>query len=116
MLALFNLQLGCVSEIQCCARSSLCQSSSAQVRSSACGIVDLEKVKHGHIGIMGTIFDGIQRPLEHIYKGTKDVFVPRGVDVPCLDRAVLWDFKPTCQVGDLITGGDILGTVRDLPR
>ena len=38
----------------------------------------------------------------------KNVFVPRGIDLPCLDQNKLWDFKPYkgLKVGDLITGGD----------
>uniref|UniRef100_A0A7S3JZ23 H(+)-transporting two-sector ATPase n=1 Tax=Aureoumbra lagunensis TaxID=44058 RepID=A0A7S3JZ23_9STRA len=65
-------------------------------------------------GIMGEIFDGIQRPLEVIGKLTDDVFIPRGVDVPALNETIEWDFQPDanlCRVGALITGGDILGTV-----
>ena len=43
-------------------------------------------------GIMGTIFDGIQRPLEHIFQDSGDVYVPKGVDIPCLSRDVRWTF------------------------
>ena len=63
-------------------------------------------------GIMGTIFDGIQRPLEYIARGSGDVFVPRGVDVPALDRHTQWQYTPQVRVGDLISGGDVFGTVR----
>jgi len=63
-------------------------------------------------GIMGTIFDGIQRPLESIFQGTGDVYVPKGVDVPCLSRDVRWSFTPgTIKVGQPVTGGDIIGIV-----
>lgn len=62
-------------------------------------------------GIMGTIFDGIQRPLEYIARESGDVFVPRGVDVPALDRSILWEYSPQIRVGDLVSGGDIFGTV-----
>lgn len=63
-------------------------------------------------GILKNIFDGIQRPLETISKLSKSVFVPRGVDVPCLDQDKEWTFTPNknLKVGDLITGGDVLGT------
>lgn len=37
-------------------------------------------------GIMSNIFDGIQRPLEVLYKESKSPFIPRGADVPALDR------------------------------
>jgi V-type H+-transporting ATPase subunit A len=58
------------------------------------------------------IFDGIQRPLETIAKESGSVFVPRGVDVPCLNQHIEWEFTPNhlIKIGDLITGGDVLGT------
>ena len=46
-------------------------------------------------GIMGTIFDGIQRPLKDIAVNSGSCFIPRGVDVPALDRSKLWEFQPT---------------------
>lgn len=63
-------------------------------------------------GIMENIFDGIQRPLEKIFEQAQDVFVPRGVDVPALDREKKWRFTPVrFNEGDPITGGDIFGHV-----
>jgi len=63
-------------------------------------------------GIMDTIFDGIQRPLDDIAKLTKDVFIPRGIDIPSLDTSKTWEFTPTrFKEGDIISGGDIFGTV-----
>ena len=63
-------------------------------------------------GIMGTIFDGIQRPLEHIFQSSGDVYVPKGVDVPCLSRDVRWTYTPAnIKVGQPITGGDVIGVV-----
>merc|ERR1712048_353154 len=65
-------------------------------------------------GILDGIYDGIQRPLERIQTLAQSVFVPRGVDVPNLDRDIKWDFTPkNVKVGDLVTGGDIIGTVRE---
>eukprot|EP01084_Bolivina_argentea_P055442 101651_1 len=65
-------------------------------------------------GIMGTIFDGIQRPLERIAKSQNSVFVPRGVDVSALDRLKHWEFTPcNFRPGQPITGGDIFGTVNE---
>merc|ERR1719183_2120119 len=62
-------------------------------------------------GILETIFDGIQRPLKEIAIKAQNVFVPRGIDLPCLDQNKVWDFKPRhdLKVGDLITGGDQIG-------
>lgn len=63
-------------------------------------------------GIMGTIFDGIQRPLDHIFEHSGDVYVPKGVDVPCLSRTSKWTFTPgDFKEGQPIAGGDIIGTV-----
>ena len=61
---------------------------------------------------MDTIFDGIQRPLGDIARLSGDVFIPRGVDIACLDTAKQWQFTPkNFKEGDLISGGDIFGTV-----
>jgi len=62
-------------------------------------------------GIMGTIFDGIQRPLEHIFQDTGDVYVPKGVDIPCLTRETRWTFSCYVKEGQPISGGDIIGVV-----
>jgi len=66
-------------------------------------------------GILDGIYDGIQRPLERIHAQSGSVFIPRGVDVPNLDRDRKWDYTPsgTVRVGDLVTGGDIIGNVRE---
>merc|ERR1719291_1396590 len=66
-------------------------------------------------GILDGIYDGIQRPLERIQILAQSVFVPRGVDVPNLDREKKWDFTPAANIkaGDLVTGGDIIGNVRE---
>jgi V-type H+-transporting ATPase subunit A len=65
-------------------------------------------------GILDGIYDGIQRPLERIQQISQSVFVPRGVDVPNLDREKRWSYKPlNVKVGDLVTGGDIVGVVKE---
>ena len=46
-------------------------------------------------GILGSIFDGIQRPLEVIAKMTNDIYIPRGINIPSLDRKALWEFTPS---------------------
>lgn len=46
-------------------------------------------------GILGNIFDGIQRPLKSIANRSGDVFIPRGVAVPALDETATWEFAPT---------------------
>jgi V-type H+-transporting ATPase subunit A len=62
-------------------------------------------------GIMSQIFDGIQRPLDTIFQQCKSIFIPKGIEIPCLDPAKMWDFKPAVRVGDIVTAGDVLGSV-----
>merc|ERR1711976_593361 len=45
-------------------------------------------------GIMGSIFDGIQRPLKDINELTQSIYTPKGVNTPSLDRTAKWDFEP----------------------
>ena len=63
-------------------------------------------------GIIGSIFDGIQRPLETIKLAVGD-YIERGVDVPSLPKDKKWTFKPTATAGSEVKGGDILGEVQE---
>ena len=45
-------------------------------------------------GIMGSIFDGIQRPLKDINELTQSIYIPRGVNTPALSVTAEWDFTP----------------------
>ncbi len=63
-------------------------------------------------GIMEGIFDGIQRPL-NLIRESVGAFITKGVEVPALDTEKKWDFIPTAKVGDAVTGGDILGVVKE---
>lgn len=63
-------------------------------------------------GVMGSIFDGIQRPLELIKKESGD-FIARGVDAPSINKEKKWTFKPVAKVGDKVTTGDVLGEVQE---
>ena len=62
-------------------------------------------------GIIENIYDGIQRPLEEIMKKVQGNNLPRGVEVPALDREKKWEFTATVSQGDKVVGGDIIGTV-----
>nr|BAX30165.2 proton ATPase A [Polyandrocarpa misakiensis] len=64
-------------------------------------------------GILGNIYDGIQRPLRDIKDLTNSIYIPRGVNASALDRKARWEFVPLkgIQVGSHITGGDVYGTV-----
>jgi V-type H+-transporting ATPase subunit A len=65
-------------------------------------------------GIMGGIFDGIQRPLEDISQLFESIYIPRGVDCKALKRSVAWDFQPqNFKIGSHITGGDVFGIVHE---
>ncbi|MEQ1849477.1 MAG: V-type ATP synthase subunit A [Candidatus Peribacteraceae bacterium] len=64
-------------------------------------------------GILTSIFDGIQRPLELIEKESKSPFIARGIDVPALDKKKKWELKATVKTGDTVHPGDIIGTVQE---
>lgn len=63
-------------------------------------------------GLLGNIYDGIQRPLEVIYDGYGDR-ISRGLHVTNLDREKKWEFNATAKVGDYLSAGDELGTVQE---
>ena len=63
-------------------------------------------------GLIESIYDGIQRPLNIIREQAGDR-IARGILVNALDHERLWDFVPVAQVGDELTGGDVLGTVQE---
>lgn len=65
-------------------------------------------------GIMGSIFDGIQRPLKDINESTQSIYIPRGINIPALSRDLSWEFNPIgFKSGSHITGGDVFGIVRE---
>ena len=66
-------------------------------------------------GLIENIYDGIQRPLEEIVKKTGSNNLPRGVEVPALDREKKWTFVPVAKAGDRVIGGDVIGTVQETP-
>ena len=65
-------------------------------------------------GLIESMFDGIQRPLEKIRTVAGD-FIERGVSVQSLDRTRKWDFEPLVQVGDILQEGDFIGQVPESP-
>jgi V/A-type H+-transporting ATPase subunit A len=63
-------------------------------------------------GLIGSIFDGIQRPLEEIMKVSGNN-LQRGIEVPALDREKKWHFTPAVDIGAFVQSGDIIGTVNE---
>lgn len=63
-------------------------------------------------GLITTIYDGIQRPLEKI-RAQIGNSLTRGVEVPSIDKEIKWHFTPTVKPGDKVVAGDILGTVQE---
>ncbi len=63
-------------------------------------------------GLIESIFDGIQRPLDSIRQQAGDR-ITRGILINALDHEKLWNFVPTVKVGDEVAGGDVLGTVQE---
>lgn len=64
-------------------------------------------------GLIGSIYDGIQRPLDAIMRVTGGNMLNRGVEVPSLDREKTWEFEPAAAIGSAVSGGDILGYVQE---
>ena len=63
-------------------------------------------------GLIESIYDGIQRPLNKIQELAGDR-ITRGIRVDSIDHERLWDFLPAAQIGDILKPGDILGTVQE---
>ncbi|MGF0146589.1 V-type ATP synthase subunit A [Lachnospiraceae bacterium SGI.054] len=63
-------------------------------------------------GLIASIYDGIQRPLDDIMKISGNN-LKRGVEVPALKRNLKWEFVPTVKVGDEVETGDVIGTVQE---
>ncbi|MCL4379767.1 MAG: V-type ATP synthase subunit A [Candidatus Marsarchaeota archaeon] len=63
-------------------------------------------------GLIGSIYDGIQRPLDKIKAKSGD-FIARGVNVDPIDLKKKWEFTPTAKSGDKVKPGDIIGEVKE---
>jgi V/A-type H+-transporting ATPase subunit A len=66
-------------------------------------------------GLLSSIYDGIQRPLPVIAEDTGSDFIARGTVVEALDHERIWDYTPTVAVGDVLGGGDVVGTTPEGP-
>ncbi|MDD5556294.1 MAG: V-type ATP synthase subunit A [bacterium] len=65
-------------------------------------------------GLIASIFDGVQRPLDRL-KAEYGDFVVRGADAPSIDRGRKWHFTPRRKRGDRVAAGDILGVIPETP-
>jgi V/A-type H+-transporting ATPase subunit A len=65
-------------------------------------------------GLVSSIYDGIQRPLD-IIRDSEGDFVTRGVEVPALDRKKKWEFLPLAEKGQHVQDGDFLGEIEETP-
>jgi V/A-type H+-transporting ATPase subunit A len=68
-------------------------------------------------GLLGSIFDGTQRPLSVLARTDDDPWgtpmIQRGVAPPALDRQRSWEFQPAVSTGEQVDAGDVLGTVQE---
>jgi len=62
-------------------------------------------------GLLGSIFDGVQRPLPALAASQGD-FLGRGARLPALDRSRRWDFEPSVRAGQDLAAGQVIGTAR----
>src|SRR6056297_2346644 len=62
-------------------------------------------------GMLDSIYDGVQRPLDVLEDKMNSAFLDRGVDAPGIDLERTWEFTPEVEEGDEVGRGDVLGTV-----
>lgn len=65
-------------------------------------------------GLIGNIFDGILRPLKKLWE-VEGSFIQRGKKIKSLDREKEWEFLPTIKEGEIVSGGDVLGQIKETP-
>jgi V/A-type H+-transporting ATPase subunit A len=66
-------------------------------------------------GMLDSIYDGVQRPLDVLEEKMGSAFLDRGVDAPGIDVERTWEFTPEVEVGDEVGRGEIVGTVPETP-
>ena len=62
-------------------------------------------------GLLGSVYDGVQRPLQIIEEEAGSCFIKRGIEAEPMSMTKTWEFTPTVKAGDTVVEGDILGTV-----
>jgi len=94
--------------------------SSIQVYEDTSGLKPGESVESTHQpllvelgpGVIGSIYDGIQRPLDSI-RAKSGEFIRRGIEAEAIDRKKEWEFEPRVKINDEVEEGDILGQVKE---
>jgi V/A-type H+-transporting ATPase subunit A len=64
-------------------------------------------------GMLDTIYDGVQRPLDELEEKMGSAFLERGVDAPGIDLDREWGFEPEVEVGDEVEPNDVVGVVEE---
>ena len=64
-------------------------------------------------GMLDSIYDGVQRPLDALEEKMGSAFLDRGVDAPGIDLEETWEFEPEVAEGDVVEPGDVVGTVSE---
>ena len=64
-------------------------------------------------GMLDSIYDGVQRPLDVLEGKMGSPYLDRGVDAPGIDLEKKWEFEPTVEVGDEVGRGDVVGVVEE---
>ncbi|WP_129114390.1 ATP synthase subunit A [Halegenticoccus tardaugens] len=64
-------------------------------------------------GLLDTIYDGVQRPLDVLESKMQSAFLDRGVDAPGIEMDKEWEFSPEVSVGDAVEPGDVVGVVEE---
>jgi V/A-type H+-transporting ATPase subunit A len=64
-------------------------------------------------GLLDSIYDGVQRPLDVLESKMNSAFLDRGVDAPGIDLETEWAFEPTVEAGDEVSTGDVVGIVEE---
>lgn len=65
-------------------------------------------------GLLGSIFDGIERPLEKINEDS-DGFIPEGIGLISIDEEKLWEVKVTVNIGDELEAGQVYAEIQETP-
>jgi V/A-type H+-transporting ATPase subunit A len=65
-------------------------------------------------GIIGKIYDGIQRPLEEIAKKS-GAFISKGISTTPIDLKKKYHFKPALKIGENVKAGTVIGTIEETP-